>query len=169
MDALTTQNQPTQTTQADSSLQADIERLDVLSARISWNASRLRAAELEHYNLTLPQFVALKAIHCCQGGGCNMTELAESVQQVPATMTGIVDRLAQRGLVVRSPDPSDRRALRISLTEAGDELVNKIIHQKKTHLTSFAASLSTEERRNMITLMERMLDHLYPASETATQ
>lgn len=132
---------------------------------MSWNTHRQRMAELERYNLTLPQFVALKAIHCCDGGSCNMSELAESVQQVPATMTGIVDRLTQRGLVVRNPNPSDRRAFRISLTAAGTDLVNKIISQKKIHLASFAATLSSEERRNMITLMEHMLDHLHSASE----
>jgi DNA-binding MarR family transcriptional regulator len=163
MNALITQNQPSQPTLESSSLQADIERLEALAARMSWNTHRQRMAELEHYNLTLPQFVALKAIHCCDSGSCNMSELAELVQQVPATMTGIVDRLAQRGLVSRSPNPADRRSFRITLTETGAELVNKIISQKKNHLASFAATLSPEERCNLITMMERMLDHLHRA------
>ena len=163
MDNLKTQNQPPHSTQADSSLQDDIERLDALSTRMSWTANRLRAAELERFNLTQPQFVALRAIYKCGGGCCNMSELAETTQQVPATMTGIVDRLVQRGLAARSPNPSDRRAYQISLTDEGIELVNKITNQKTTRLASFAATLSSEDRCNMITLIGRMLDHLYPA------
>lgn len=165
MDTLTTQTRSPQTTQADNSLQEDIERLDTLSARMSWTANRLRVAELERYNLTLPQFVALRAINQCEDGCCNMSELAETVQQVPATMTGIVDRLVQRGLAARSPNPSDRRAFRISLTDEGVKLVNKINNQKKTRLASFAATLSPEDRHKMITLIGGMLDHLYPAAK----
>ncbi len=45
----------------------------------------------------------------------------------PSTMTGLLDRLERDGLVTRAPDPHDRRAHRICLTEEGRKLRDPIM------------------------------------------
>jgi DNA-binding MarR family transcriptional regulator len=56
-------------------------------------------------------------------GPQRITDLAAAELVAQPTMTGIVRRLEQDGLVVRTPDPQDARASRIALTDAGrDEL-----------------------------------------------
>jgi DNA-binding MarR family transcriptional regulator len=56
-------------------------------------------------------------------GPLRVTDLAAAELVAQPTMTGIVRRLEQDGLVVRTPDPLDARASRIALTDAGrDEL-----------------------------------------------
>lgn len=46
-------------------------------------------------------------------------DLARCARLEPSTMTGLLDRMEQDGLVARSPDPDDRRAQRILLTPEG--------------------------------------------------
>lgn len=49
-----------------------------------------------------------------------MSELADLLQCDASNVTGIVDRLEQRGLVERVPDPTDRRVKLLRLTAAGE-------------------------------------------------
>lgn len=48
-----------------------------------------------------------------------MAELSDRLHVEKSTLTGLVDRAERRGLVHRTPDPCDRRALRVALTTDG--------------------------------------------------
>lgn len=54
--------------------------------------------------------------------GIQMTELAREIVLSKAGLTSLVDRLEERSLVRRMPDPEDRRAVRIKLTEQGEQV-----------------------------------------------
>jgi DNA-binding MarR family transcriptional regulator len=54
-----------------------------------------------------------------EAGGSRLTDLAERAQITKQSMGYLVDDLEQRGYVERRPDPSDRRAALISLTDRG--------------------------------------------------
>ncbi|MGA8303103.1 MAG: MarR family transcriptional regulator [Thermoplasmata archaeon] len=58
-------------------------------------------------------------LHLCAQNGAHAREMAESIGLTPAGVTDIIDRLEDRGLVRRTRDPKDRRAIRIELTNAG--------------------------------------------------
>lgn len=75
---------------------------------------------LEPYGLTPFHWVVL----CClwQEDGLATSSIGEKLQQVGGTLTGVLDRMEQRGLVRRERDTRDRRVWRIWLTEAGEEL-----------------------------------------------
>ena len=72
------------------------------------------------HNLTGPQLVCLRRLSSADG--LTHGELAEAVSLSQATVTGIVDRLEAQALVRRERSTSDRRAVRILLTEAGRKL-----------------------------------------------
>jgi DNA-binding MarR family transcriptional regulator len=55
------------------------------------------------------------------------TALSASMMLTSGGMTGRLDRLERRGLVARSPDPVDRRALVVTLTDAGRVLVDDAV------------------------------------------
>lgn len=69
--------------------------------------------------LTGPQFMILREIG--RRGTPSPTELARAVSLSNPTVTGILNRLAQRDLITRERSESDRRRLQISLTPAGAE------------------------------------------------
>jgi DNA-binding MarR family transcriptional regulator len=56
-----------------------------------------------------------------EDGPMRITDLASAELVAQPTMTGIVRRLEDDGLVLRSPDPHDARAVRVTLTDAGRE------------------------------------------------
>jgi DNA-binding MarR family transcriptional regulator len=75
-------------------------------------AFKRRMAQLE---LTPPQAFALRHLDKPR----SMRVLAEALHIDASTLTGIVDRLEERGLVERQPDLDDRRVKRLVLTHAG--------------------------------------------------
>ena len=75
---------------------------------------------LEPFGLTPFHWVVL----CClwQEDGLATSSIGERLQQVGGTLTGVLDRMEERGLVRRERDSRDRRIWRIWLTQAGKEL-----------------------------------------------
>ncbi|AFZ16391.1 MarR family winged helix-turn-helix transcriptional regulator [Allocoleopsis franciscana] len=76
--------------------------------------------QLEPFELTPFHWVVL----CClwQEDGLATSTLGERLQQVGGTLTGVLDRMEERGLVRRERDARDRRICRIWLTDSGKEL-----------------------------------------------
>ena len=144
----------------DTSLNADIESLERIMLQLGWATHRQLHQELAEFNLTVSQFAALRALQGCEHG-CTMSELAKTARQISATMTGIVDRLVERGVIARQRDPADRRTLRVSLTAEGAELLETIRQQKRIRLKQFLAELSPTERKDFIRLIGKYLDVVY--------
>lgn len=67
--------------------------------------------------LNFSQFITIKALAI--GGPTGVTDLARLADLNPGAMTRLLDKLEARGLLARSADPNDRRALNIDLTPAG--------------------------------------------------
>jgi len=58
--------------------------------------------------------------------GLRQTDLADLLDIEPITLTRIIDRLQEAGLVERAPDPADRRAWRLHVTEKAQPVVGKL-------------------------------------------
>lgn len=75
------------------------------------------------FGLTGPQLVCLRALE--SNGPSTPSELSRFVDLSQATMTGILDRLESSGLVVRERNQKDRRRVSVSLTPAGEGLLQR--------------------------------------------
>jgi DNA-binding MarR family transcriptional regulator len=67
-----------------------------------------------------------------QEDGLKVVELGRRAGLEPSTMTGLLDRMERDGLVARTPDPDDRRAQRVRLSDEGrqmDSVVNRIVDE----------------------------------------
>ncbi len=73
------------------------------------------------------------------------------------TMTNRIDRLEGRGLVVRGPAPSDRRAILVSLTEDGRTRVDSALATLLNSERELLEPLSTEERDQLAELLMPLL------------
>lgn len=87
-----------------------------------WNASRDFFA---HWDLSPSQFNLLNVLFG-QIDGLSQSELSRLLIMHRSNATGLIDRLERRGLVRRNPHPSDRRAYRVILTDAGVRLLEAI-------------------------------------------
>lgn len=75
-------------------------------------------------DVTPVQYAALEAIRA--NPGIDQATLAGLIAHDRATITGVVDRLAQKALLVRQPSPRDRRARELHLTEDGQAALAQI-------------------------------------------
>lgn len=87
--------------------------------------------------------------------------VAESVGISKATLTGVTDTLVNRGLVMRVPDPSDRRLVQLTLTVEGRELMAELYPQFNLAEGELVAGLPTEE----VELLTRSLRHIVTTGE----
>lgn len=81
----------------------------------------------QHFNelgLTSPQFDIIATLGNTNGINCK--ELGEKTFITKGTMTGVLDRLEQRGLLTRGLIEGDRRGYLIKLTTQGQELFEKV-------------------------------------------
>ncbi len=91
------------------------------TARALRRAFDQRAATV---GVTRPQWRVLARLK--REPGLRQVELAERLDMEPITLCRIVDRLEEAGLVVRRPDPSDRRAWRLELTQKAEPTVKQL-------------------------------------------
>lgn len=103
------------------------------SARAERLADRLHSAGIhllrrlrrqdDASGVTAPHLSALSVL--VFGGARTLGELAKAEQVRPPSMTRIVQNLERRGLVERTADPEDRRAVRLHATEAGRRVMEE--------------------------------------------
>jgi len=74
-------------------------------------------------------------------------------------MVAAINELAERGLVERAPDPSDRRRNVISLTAAGKRQLRRLERELAQTQDQLLAPLSPEERQRLTELLSRLLEH----------
>lgn len=73
------------------------------------------------------------------------------------TTVALLAALEARGLIARELDPANRRARRVTLTEAGDELRARAADLLTDCDNRFLAPLSTEERSQILTILRRLI------------
>lgn len=137
----------------------DTEAISTLLPRLFGALQRRMARNLADDGLTFPQYFTLYML-AQAGGSCRMGSLANSTMQSAAAMTGIVDRLLERGLVQRERHPRDRRSVVVQLTAQGQALLARA-QEKRAHWERLLLqSLSPDERHCMRALLEKMVELL---------
>jgi DNA-binding MarR family transcriptional regulator len=86
-----------------------------------------------------------------------MRELAAGIMCDASTVTGIADRLENRGLVERRPDPEDRRVKGLVVTPAGIEIQDRIRREVLGHAPHLAV-LSPDERIQLRDQLKRVVE-----------
>lgn len=96
------------------------------------------------FGLTGPQLVCLRVV--AERGPLSPSQLAREVALSQATITGILDRLAARQLVVRERVSSDRRMVSVRITEAGQSLIAEAPSPLQERFARRLVALSEEEQ-----------------------
>jgi MarR family transcriptional regulator, lower aerobic nicotinate degradation pathway regulator len=86
-----------------------------------------------------------------------MQELARLLSLDKSSVTGLVDRAEARGLVVRVPSESDRRVVRVSLTDAGRTLASDVASQFEGDVSIVLGRLPRADRAALSGLVSRLL------------
>jgi DNA-binding MarR family transcriptional regulator len=98
-------------------------------------------------DLTITQLSALTSLELA--GALSPRELAEAERVQPPTLTKIVAKLEERGLVQRAPHPTDGRQVILSATAAGQAVVVENRRARDEWLATELAGLTAEERETL--------------------
>lgn len=90
------------------------------------------------------------------------TRLFKGLMLSSAGITSRLDRLEKRGLVKRSPDPDDRRAVLVELTDSGHKLLDEAVAANTKSERALVGALSAADIATLSMLLRKMLAGLEP-------
>ncbi|OBZ96490.1 MarR family transcriptional regulator [Pararhizobium polonicum] len=90
-------------------------------------------------------------------GPCRSTDIAEALNFAPRTVTEAIDGLERDKLVLRKPDPEDRRAKIVSITEVGRVVMEAAEHPRKLLIEEIFSALSDEQLDQMHEIVSRLV------------
>ena len=123
--------------------------------RAHQRASAIFANCIGDAQLTPTQWATLVTLH--NEGALSQNQLGRMTYMDPATTQGVILRLADRNLVQRHPDPQDRRRTRVSLTRAGEAVVDGLRANVALAHRRTLDPLSAEEQRLFLNLLARLM------------
>ena len=96
------------------------------------------------FGTTLPRFDVMAALFRAPDG-LTMTKLSRELKVSNGNVTGIVDRLAEQGLVSREPGSEDRRIIQLKATDKGRTLLTSLIETQTSITIKIMEHMSVED------------------------
>jgi DNA-binding MarR family transcriptional regulator len=113
--------------------------------------------ELEE-TVTIARFDLLASLH--RRNGQTPAALSRDLLVTAGNVTGLVDRAERDGVVVRKPDPSDRRVVRVWLTEGGRKLIAGLLPSHAAFVHGLFEGLPAARRRELRRNLGELRAHL---------
>jgi len=104
--------------------------------------------------LSVLEWYALRALYA--DNGATASHLAQAVCRHPSSMTALLDRLEEKGLVSRAVDAHDRRNVRVFLTDAGQQIQPRV-ETAADHLNALISGHITAEQLDTFLYVLRVL------------
>lgn len=125
-----------------------------------WSVAR-RLRETSHkalapWDITPSALRALRVLG--RHGTMRLSELSEHLHIAPRSATEVADILQSRGLAERQPDPADRRATLIGLTEHGASVLDAILAARGTEAERVFDRLSAADRAGLARILRKLRD-----------
>jgi DNA-binding MarR family transcriptional regulator len=149
-----------------------IARLDGLQASFESRALSTLSEPLLSTQLTMQQ---LKVLTLIAGDPDRATghELAEALHVSVATMSGLVDRLVEQGMVQRNDNPGDRRVRRLSVTPTASVTLRSLISSNNPMPPPVLARMTVDDLRALVqglVALDRAMGEVgAPASTSPTE
>lgn len=134
------------------------ENFATLMAQVSRLMRRAFDEKARTIGVTRPQWQVLVLLG--SNAGINQGGLAEILEVEPITLGRMIDRLQDAELVERRPDPADRRAWRLFLTDKAQGLLEQLRPLADEMLEAALDGIPAEDRDNLAETMRRMRTNL---------
>ncbi|MFG3281746.1 MarR family winged helix-turn-helix transcriptional regulator [Streptomyces sp. NPDC048111] len=129
-------------------LEAEEVAVAVMAASRLLVAVSARALSSIDDTMTLPQLRALVVLESCEP--LKLAAMAATLGVNPSTAMRMVDRLEAAGLVDRRTNPASRREVVLNLTDAGRDLVGRVMAHRQTEVSALVARVPAEERAGLV-------------------
>jgi MarR family 2-MHQ and catechol resistance regulon transcriptional repressor len=123
-------------------------------ARCTNTLDSLLAAGLAEHGMTAPQFGALEAL--LHLGPLCQRDLGQKMLRTGGSVTSLVDKLEEKGLVRRERATDDRRIVNVQLTPSGRRLITKVFPQHLERIVAAFAVLNAREQDDLGRLCRKL-------------
>jgi len=128
----------------------------VLITEIYWMSYKLLERRFYHLGVSASQARVLAVLHFSKEP-IKPSLIATLLFQETQSITGILHRIESRGWVRRLPDPNDRRAVGLELTDKGREITDEIMKiSMELYDDMFGSVLSAAEKRQVETILKKV-------------
>ncbi len=141
--------------EVDPAVEAILARIDKLERYLN----KTMAETLARHRLGEGDYKVLVRLRLAEGNRLSPGELSDSLMLSTGAMTNRLDRLEERGLVVRKPEPRDRRGVLVELTAEGHDALAAAIHEQAAREIQLLGVLSEDEKAAVNDLLRKLLLH----------
>jgi DNA-binding MarR family transcriptional regulator len=134
----------------------DAEVLGELLVRVTRGQRRRWREALTPWDLSPHHVRALRVIN--DRSGTRLSELAEALRIAPRSATEVADALQARGLVERTSDPTDRRAVVLTPTEEGRRVQTEIAAARAADNRDLFARLDADDRATLARILRTLAE-----------
>ncbi len=126
------------------------------------DVARLLRKTLDGYarDLKLTQAQWRTLTHLSRMQGCRQADLAETLEVRPITLARLIDKLENSALGQRRRHPTDRRAVQLYLTDAGEVVLKKLMSMAEVISEHAMTDLNESERKRLLSSLMVMRDNL---------
>ncbi|MBU8918448.1 MarR family transcriptional regulator [Bacillus sp. FJAT-29953] len=112
--------------------------------------------EIAKNNLGITEFSVLEVLY--QKGKQTIQQIGNCILISSGSMTYVIDKLEKRGLLCRNACPDDRRVIHVTLTDAGNGLMDEIMPKYHEFVNSMFDSLNSDEEETLVRLLKKVRD-----------
>ena len=128
--------------------------------RFNLSSHKKLESDLAKIGLTPPQFYVLATIG--YAGSLPFGEIGAKMMVTVSNLTGIVDRLEEKKLVLRKRDETDRRVVHVTLTEKGMKLYKSTIPVFEKSISEIFSSLDLPRQKELSALLRNLNHAIWP-------
>lgn len=139
---------------------ASVQRAITAISQVTKKLDQWYDRQLADLGISHGDWSVLSQLAKADGGPLTPSLLADAANLAPSSMTSRLDRMCERGLVVREPDQVKRTRVLVTLTEAGWELFAQAIREANVVESDVLADLRPEQRTTLADLLEVVLEGL---------
>ena len=137
-----------------------IHETAILVGRVARLLDPVRLRVWEERGITFPQLRILFRVRL--NPEIDLRSLADGLEISPSAASQQVDKLVERGLILRSEDPQDRRRLRLTLTTQGEEAAGEYSRAAVDYSTRVVSTMAEDDLRDLRRLLGTLIEFNTP-------
>lgn len=115
------------------------------------------ATDIKRYGLNLTEFAVLELLY--HKGEQPIQKIGQKVLLASSSITYVVDKLEEKGYLVRKACPKDRRVTYADLTDEGNKFISSIFPTHEQEIHRIFGGLNSEEKKQMIDQIKKLGIH----------
>jgi MarR family transcriptional regulator, 2-MHQ and catechol-resistance regulon repressor len=110
--------------------------------------------DIKKYGLNTTEFAVLELLY--HRGDQPLQQIGQRILLASGSITYVVDKLEEKGYLLRKPCPKDRRITYATISDQGKALLDEIFPRHQLRLNEIFAGLNNDEKNDAISLMKKL-------------